>query len=93
MFPQLNQEPAITFHYNLFLRSRAAAERAIREMFPLVAELVVDAVHPGNLGVLPPSPRKLIHKADQLGLITRVERIALDDVVVDQRHTLFWQQF
>lgn len=77
------------FNYSVFLNSRARHERAIREGFPLVAELVLDAVHPGNLGVLPPSPRTLICKADQLGLITQRERYALEDVVVEQRHTLF----
>lgn len=79
----------MTFRYDLFLASRARHERAIRESFPLVAELVLDSVHPGNLGALPPSPRTLIRKADQLGLITLRESIALQDVVVEQRHTLF----
>lgn len=77
------------FNYGVFLNSRARHERAIRESFPLVAELVLGAVHPGNLGALPPSPRTLIRKANQLGLITQRESFALDDVVVEQRHTLF----
>ena len=77
------------FNYTVFLNSRARHEQAIRASFPLVAELVLDAVHPGNLGALPPSPRVLIRKADQLGLITLRESIALQDVVVEQRHTLF----
>lgn len=77
------------FNYGVYLNSQARHERAIRESFPLVAELVLDAVHPGNLGALPPSPRTLIRKADQLGLITSRERYALEDVVVEQRPTLF----
>lgn len=77
------------FNYTVFLNSRARHEQAIRAGFPLVAELVLDAVHPGNLGALPPSPRVLIRKADQLGLITLRESIALQDVVVEQRYTLF----
>lgn len=89
MFSSLNQEPAITFHYNTFARNRASAERAIHKSFALVAELVLDNVHPGNLGALPPSPRTLICKADQLGLITVHECCGLLDVVVEQRHTLF----
>lgn len=79
----------MTFNYSVFVRSRARHEQRIRDDFQLIAELVLDAVHPGNLGVLPPSPRTLIRKADQLGLITLHERIALEDVVVEQRHTLF----
>ena len=79
----------MTFHYDLFLRSRAIHEQCIRDDFALVAELVIEAVHPGNLGALPPSPRTLIRKADQLGLITLRESIAYQDVVVEQRHTLF----
>ena len=77
------------FNYTVFANSRARHERAIHESFALVAELVLDAVHPGNLGALPPSPRTLIRKAEQLGLITLRESIALQDVVVEQRHTLF----
>lgn len=77
------------FNIDFYLNSQARHERAIRESFPLVAELVLDAVHPGNLGALPPSPRTLIRKADQLGFITSRESYALDDVIVEQRHTLF----
>jgi hypothetical protein len=80
----------VTFNYSVFIASRARHEHKLRhECFALMAELVLDSVHPSNLGALPPSPRTLIRKADQLGLITLRERIALDDVVVEQRHTLF----
>ena len=37
---------------------------------PEVAELVLEAVHPSNLGALPPSPMVLIGKAVQIGLIS-----------------------
>lgn len=37
---------------------------------PEVAELVLEAVHPANLGALPPSPDVLIFKAIQIGLIS-----------------------
>ena len=47
-------------------RRRAARERAEE----LVAfQLVLEHVHPGNLGALPPSPDMLRWKARQLGLI------------------------
>ena len=37
---------------------------------PEVAELVLEAVHPANLGALPPSPEVLISKAVQIGIIS-----------------------
>lgn len=37
---------------------------------PEVAELVLEAVHPANLGALPPSSEVLISKAIQIGLIS-----------------------
>lgn len=37
---------------------------------PVVAELVLEAVHPANLGALPPSPDVLAWKAVQIGLIS-----------------------
>lgn len=40
-----------------------------REEFAALAELVLEAVHPGNLGALPPSPNMLRYKARQIGLI------------------------
>lgn len=39
-----------------------------RQEFAALAELVLEAVHPGNLGVLPPSPDVLRWKARQIGL-------------------------
>lgn len=35
-----------------------------------VAELVLESVHPANLGALPPSPELLIFKAIQIGIIS-----------------------
>jgi hypothetical protein len=34
-----------------------------------VARVVLDLIHPGNLGVLPPSPSMLAHKGEQIGVI------------------------
>lgn len=36
-------------------------------------ELVLEAVHPGNQGALPPSPQHLLWKAHQLGLLASGE--------------------
>lgn len=36
---------------------------------PEVVELVLDNVHPDNLGALPPAPWMIVWKAEQLGLI------------------------
>jgi hypothetical protein len=35
--------------------------------------LVLEAVHPGNLGPLPPSPQHLLWKAHQIGLLSSGE--------------------
>lgn len=42
--------------------------------FNLVAPMVLEAVHIGNLGELPPSPKKIVHKALQLGLLSIGDR-------------------
>lgn len=34
-------------------------------------------VHPGNLGALPPSPRLLVYKAAQIGLLSEREATKL----------------
>lgn len=36
---------------------------------PVVAELVLENVHPSNLGALPPSPDMIAYKAVQIGLV------------------------
>ena len=38
-----------------------------------IASVVVELIHPGNLGPLPPSPKKCVQKAWDLGLITKHE--------------------
>lgn len=37
-----------------------------------VIDLVIESVHPSNLGPLPPSPELLLHKAVQIGLLKSV---------------------
>jgi hypothetical protein len=44
--------------------------RKARAEFAIVADVVIEGVHPGNLGELPPSPVSLLFKARQIGLIT-----------------------
>lgn len=52
------------------IRMRAADERRREHADALATfELVLESVHPGNLGPLPPSPDKLRSKAYLLGLI------------------------
>lgn len=53
--------------YRIAQRSQALAT------FVAAAEVVLPLVHPGNLGVLPPSPRQLLSKAHTLGLISGPE--------------------
>lgn len=36
-----------------------------------VVELVLECVHPSNLGALPPSPDMIAYKAIQIGIITK----------------------
>ena len=52
-------------NYNSAMRKQAAR----RELAHTVCELVIAEVHPGNLGVLPPSPEVLLWKAVQIGLL------------------------
>ena len=54
-----------TRHQNFLARQR----KEEREEFIALADLVIEVVHPGNLGVLPPSPAVLRVKARQIGLI------------------------
>ncbi|SFT78036.1 hypothetical protein [Pseudomonas marincola] len=52
-------------------------QRATRDMELLLCELAIEAVHPGNLGALPPSPEVLLCKAQQIGLVTPAEQRVL----------------
>jgi BarA-like signal transduction histidine kinase len=56
-------------HYSYVQRNAHAA----REMRMLLCELSMDAVHPGNMGALPPCPDVLIHKARVIGLVGQKE--------------------
>lgn len=49
------------------------------EDFLAVAEIVLESVHPGNLGPLPPSPELIIHKARLLGLLKPLELVGYPD--------------
>jgi len=57
--------------YNIICAERRAAKR--RVLFNSIAPTVLELVHVGNLGALPPSPRVLVDKAIQLGLLTPSE--------------------
>ena len=59
-------------HYNWVMRNRAMT----RELEELLIELVLEAVHPGHFGALPPAPKVLLFKARQIGLVgPKEERI------------------
>lgn len=36
----------------------------------IILDLILEGVHPGNMGELPPSPDRVAHKAVQVGLIS-----------------------
>lgn len=59
--------------------SRVWRRKHAKDKLSLVIELVLENVHPGNLGVLPPSPEKLMHKAAQIGLISTSEMIDIQN--------------
>lgn len=40
-----------------------------RRSFAMLAPLILTEIHPGNLGPLPPSPRAIVEKAVQVGLV------------------------
>ena len=63
------------YKYNAICVERAAARR--RVLINEIAPVVLDIVHIGNLGALPPSPRVLVDKAIQLGLLTPSEHSEL----------------
>lgn len=48
-----------------------------RSEFMALATLVFESVHLDNLGALPPSPRKIIDKGIQLGLISYSDDVVL----------------
>ena len=59
-------------HYNWLMGRKAAT----RELEQLLIELALEAVHPSNLGALPPAPAVLLAKARQIGLVgPKEERI------------------
>lgn len=53
------------------------AKQAAREVLALAFEIVIDHVHPANLGALPPSPSVLQNKALDLGIISHKDVCAL----------------
>ena len=65
------------FNDSLYRMSVRRARDDARSTVCTVAELVLEAVHPANLGALPPAPRTLTYKAAQIGLITEREATTL----------------
>lgn len=65
-------------HFNIMVHQRSvqdARKRAQRWRIELCT-IVIDLVHPENLGPLPPAPRFLEAKAAQMGLLTFDEVIS-----------------
>lgn len=65
------------FNNSLYLMNARRARDNARSTICMIAELVLDAVHPANLGALPPTPYTLVYKAAQIGLITEREAAML----------------
>lgn len=53
--------------YNMAMRARRSHGFTADQRTAI--ELVLDHVHPGNLGPLPPCPSMLLYKAAQIGLL------------------------
>ena len=81
--------PSYSYSYSLFIQNRTRNDRRIAGAFSGVAECVLDLVHPGNLGALPPSPRALLGKAESLGLLSIREYSDMVNVIVEQRSAMF----
>lgn len=59
-----------SYHHSYILRCFAAERANARWVFNTeYADAVLDLVHPGNLGPLPPSPYRVFSKARDLGLV------------------------
>lgn len=72
-------------------RTLAALERIHADevkFLSSVYETVVETVHPGNLGPLPPSPEVLLNKALHLGLTTHKEVRSF----AERRERLHWSR-
>ena len=54
-------------------RGNACVGYSRKFLKPEVAELVLESVHPSNLGELPPSAEMLALKAKQIGLIYSID--------------------
>jgi hypothetical protein len=54
-------------------RGNACVGYSRKFLKPEVAELVLESVHPSNLGELPPSAEMLACKAKQVGLIYNID--------------------
>ncbi len=65
------------FNDSLYRMNVRRARDNARSTICMIAELVLDAVHPANLGALPPTPHTLVYKAAQIGLITEREAATL----------------
>lgn len=62
--------------WNRFARRHNAALAFRDEIISIVLEMV----HPGNLGVLPPAPMQLVRKARDMGLISYDEVLKCESV-------------
>ena len=65
------------FNDSIYRMNVRRARDNARSTICMVAELVLDAAHPANLGALPPAPRTLVCKAAQIGLVTEREATTL----------------
>jgi hypothetical protein len=54
--------------------------KAKRELESMIYPMVLEVVHPGNLGALPPAPDVLVYKAEQVGLIGKKDLAVLFNI-------------
>ena len=54
--------------YDRIMQSKARREHKERQDFLALADLILEVVHPGNLGPLQPSPETNRYKARLMGL-------------------------
>ena len=61
-------ENHMRFNIDLFRQSQAAEKAKRQAEYDVMCELVLDAIHPSQFTVLPPSPKEMEWKASVLGI-------------------------
>lgn len=67
------------FNMRVYEDGRIRARQRARVFRNELCSVVIELVHPDNLGALPPSPRILGYKAIQIGLVSDKEVFRMED--------------